>query len=80
MTAAAVGGVRKPLGKRIYGFLRAIPTWVLWIMVVLWTVPTIGLFVNSFRTRDAQRESGWWLFYQACSVPATASPSVTVAA
>lgn len=63
MTAQAAP-VRKPLGKRIYQFLRSIPTWVLWLLVVLWTIPTFGLFVNSLRTRDAQRTSGWWLAWQ----------------
>jgi alpha-glucoside transport system permease protein len=52
----------KPLGKRIYGFLRSIPTWVLWILVFIWSIPTIGLFVNSFRSFDAQQGSGWWSF------------------
>lgn len=65
MTAAtANGGRRRPIGKTIYGFLKAVPTWVLWFMVLLWTIPTLGLFVNSLRTRDAQRKSGWWLAFQ----------------
>jgi alpha-glucoside transport system permease protein len=51
---------RRPLGKRIYWFLRGIPTWLLWVLVGLWTIPTFSLFVNSFRTRDAQRASGFW--------------------
>jgi alpha-glucoside transport system permease protein len=51
---------KRPLGKRIYGFLRSIPTWLLWILVILWTIPTFSLFVNSFRTRDDQRASGFW--------------------
>ncbi|NNC92210.1 MAG: carbohydrate ABC transporter permease [Acidimicrobiia bacterium] len=51
---------RRPLGNRIYGFLRSIPTWFLWVLVIVWTVPTFSLFVNSFRTRDAQRGSGFW--------------------
>ncbi len=61
-TAPAVGGLtgRRPLGKRIYGFLRSIPTWFLWILVIIWTIPTFSLFVNSFRTREAQRASGFW--------------------
>ena len=50
------------LGKRTYAFLRSIPTWALWLLVVLWTIPSLGLFVNSFRTRNAQRASGWWHF------------------
>ena len=52
--------VRRPLGARIYRFLRSIPTWFLWGLVIVWTVPTFSLFVNSFRERDAQRESGFW--------------------
>ena len=45
---------------RVYNFLKSIPTWVLWIIVVVWSIPTLGLFVNSFRDRDAQRATGWW--------------------
>jgi alpha-glucoside transport system permease protein len=30
------------------------------IMCVLWLAPTLGLFVTSFRTREAVRTSGWW--------------------
>ncbi len=44
----------------IYRFLRGIPTSVLWLIVVVWSLPTVGLFVNGWRTRDAQRASGWW--------------------
>jgi alpha-glucoside transport system permease protein len=44
----------------LYRFLRAIPTWVLWLLVIVWCVPTLGLLVNSFRGRDAQRTAGWW--------------------
>jgi alpha-glucoside transport system permease protein len=45
---------------RAYQFLRRIPTAVLWIIVVVWSIPTLGLFINSFRDRDAQRATGWW--------------------
>jgi alpha-glucoside transport system permease protein len=45
---------------RIYGFLRRIPTGVLWLLVIVWSIPTLGLFINSFRDRDAQRSTGWW--------------------
>ena len=58
--AKATVSVHRPLGKRIYGFLRSIPSWILWVLVILWTIPTFSLFVNSFRTRDAQRGSGFW--------------------
>ena len=49
--------------NRLYRFLRSIPTWVLWLIVIAWCVPTLGLLVNSFRGRDAQRESGWWSIF-----------------
>jgi len=45
---------------RVYNFLKSIPTWILWFIVIIWSIPTLGLFVNSFRSRDAQRASGWW--------------------
>lgn len=60
-TKAPAERTKRPLGNRIYNLLKSIPTWVLWILVVIWTIPTLGLFVNSLRTRDAQRSSGWWL-------------------
>ena len=47
-------------GSRLYRFLRSIPTWVLWVLVGVWLTPSIGLLVNSFRTRQEQRTSGWW--------------------
>lgn len=30
-------------------------------IVLLWLIPTVGLFVSSFRDRDAISASGWWL-------------------
>ena len=53
-------GTGKGLSSRVYSMLKSIPTWILWTLVVFWTIPTFGLFVNSFRTRNAQRASGWW--------------------
>lgn len=59
--ALAGGGVAaRGVTDRIYSILRAIPASFLWIIVIIWTLPTFGLLVSSFRTRDAQRSSGWW--------------------
>lgn len=33
---------------------------VMFLLAVLWTVPTIGLLVTSFRDRTVASESGWW--------------------
>jgi alpha-glucoside transport system permease protein len=51
------------LGSRTYAFLRGVPTWLLWMLVIVWSIPTTGLFVSSFRTRDDQRASGWWTVF-----------------
>jgi alpha-glucoside transport system permease protein len=45
---------------RWYGFIRSIPTWAVWLLVIVWSVPSLGLFVNSWRDRESQRTSGWW--------------------
>ena len=31
------------------------------LLVVLWLIPTVGLFVSSFRDRDQITASGWWV-------------------
>ncbi len=43
--------------SRIYSALSRVP---MWAMAIIWLLPTFGLFVNSLRPRDAQRNSGWW--------------------
>ena len=62
MTAPVADPEKSGNGKSrsVYRFLRNIPTWVLWLIVLVWCVPTLGLLVNSFRSRDEQRSSGWW--------------------
>ena len=40
------------------------------LVAVLWTVPTLGLFVSSFRPEADVKGSGWWTFF--------ASPDVTL--
>jgi alpha-glucoside transport system permease protein len=57
--ASQTGGM-EPVGERTHRFLSGIPTWILWAVVILWTIPTIGLLVNSFRPASDQLTSGWW--------------------
>jgi alpha-glucoside transport system permease protein len=53
----------KGAGGAFYRFVRSIPTGVLWLLVLVWSIPTVGLLINSFRTRDQQRTSGWWTVF-----------------
>jgi alpha-glucoside transport system permease protein len=47
--------------SRLNAFLGKIPVnLALIVLIVLWIVPTMGLFVTSFRTRDEVRTTGWW--------------------
>jgi alpha-glucoside transport system permease protein len=48
------------LTGRWYGLIRSLPTGIVWFLVILWSIPSLGLFINSWRTRDAQISTGWW--------------------
>jgi len=47
-------------GRRLREMFGSLPTWVVWLVVVLWTVPTLGLFISSFRKVADINDSGWW--------------------
>jgi alpha-glucoside transport system permease protein len=50
----------KPLAK-INRLFERLPLHLAVItMTLLWLIPTLGLFVTSFRTREAVRTTGWW--------------------
>ncbi len=50
----------EPVGARTHRVLTSVPTAVLWALVILWTIPTFGLLVNSLRPGAQQFTSGWW--------------------
>jgi alpha-glucoside transport system permease protein len=50
----------EPVGARTHRLLGSVPTAILWALVILWSIPTIGLLVNSFRPANDQFQSGWW--------------------
>jgi alpha-glucoside transport system permease protein len=57
---APAGPSSEPVGERTHRALASVPTVVLWALVIIWTIPTIGLLVNSFRPREVQLSTGWW--------------------
>ncbi len=47
------------LSPRIRRLLDRVPTWVLFLIAGLWTLPTAGIVVSSLRKWPSQ-QSGWW--------------------
>jgi alpha-glucoside transport system permease protein len=54
----------EPVGQRMQRVLSMVPTWILWLIVIVWSIPTIGLLVSSFRPTDNILSSGWWEFFR----------------
>ena len=50
----------EPVGARTHRVLTSVPTIVLWVLVVIWTIPSVGLLVTSLRPESEQFGSGWW--------------------
>ncbi|TDC64545.1 carbohydrate ABC transporter permease [Micromonospora sp. KC207] len=55
-TSTAAGRVRKRLNSRT-ATLASI------VIAVLWTIPTFGLLVSSFRPENQIKTTGWWTFF-----------------
>ncbi len=47
-------------GKRQKRIASLIVNGSLLLLVLMWTIPTLGIFVSSFRNRDDIATSGWW--------------------
>ena len=47
-------------GKRQKRTRNLVVNGVLLLLVFMWTLPTLGIFVSSFRNRDDIATSGWW--------------------
>jgi len=52
----AAGRVRRRLTSRTASVVSI-------IIAVLWTIPTFGLFVSSFRPEEQIKTTGWWTFF-----------------
>jgi alpha-glucoside transport system permease protein len=54
-----------PLAK-LNQFFKGLPLHLaIIVMVLLWLIPTLGLFITSFRTREEVRTTGWWTAFAA---------------
>ena len=63
MTSATVpqGTEGVAVRHRVPKFLRRTPVHLtLCGLLLIWLIPTIGVFINSFRSADAITSSGWW--------------------
>ena len=43
---APEGPAVEPVGQRTHRLIASLPTWVLWVLVLVWTVPSFGLLVR----------------------------------
>ena len=50
----------KEIDKRKKTPARTIITVGLVLLCILWTVPTLGILITSFRNADAENATGWW--------------------
>jgi len=51
--------------EKLVKFLTSLPVHItLIVLSFLWTLPTLGLFINSLRPEDAAKTTGWWTVFQ----------------
>ncbi|NJM05841.1 carbohydrate ABC transporter permease [Candidatus Gracilibacteria bacterium] len=62
-SAAPKAQTRAASGKRNKLISEIIVNVTLALVCLIWTIPTIGLLVSSFRTRDDIISSGWWTIF-----------------
>jgi alpha-glucoside transport system permease protein len=59
--------------ERFRRLISRIPLHVIILsLVVIWLIPTLGVFVTSFRSREAVRRSGWWTVFSKPPIPSLA--------
>jgi alpha-glucoside transport system permease protein len=58
---ARSGPVAGTLSRRLAAVTRRLPLHlVVWVVMAVWLVPTVGLIVNSFRSVPDMAAQGWW--------------------
>ncbi len=57
-------GFDEPVGRSVSAALSSRPgRTVVYVLVFLWTIPTFGVFVSSFRSEIAVKTTGWWTVF-----------------
>jgi alpha-glucoside transport system permease protein len=64
-TGAALGmdpkKLTEPIGRSVAAALGSKPgKWAVYAIALMWTVPTFGILVSSFRAEKAVKTTGWW--------------------
>ncbi len=56
---------KTPMGTRVAGATTGpVGRVIVWFLAALWTVPTLGLFISSFRPEDDIKTDGWWNWFK----------------
>ena len=65
MSQVKIQSERSASNDRIRQIFSAAPLRITIIVIALvWTIPTVGLLITSFRDRDDIQASGWWTVFQ----------------
>ncbi len=63
-TTIEAGSTPEPTVARLSRTLGSLSArTVLLFLIILWTIPSLGLFITSFRTEQDIRFTGWWTFF-----------------
>jgi len=55
--------MQEPIGRSVNSALSSkTGRRIVYVLVFLWTIPTFGVFVSSFRDEVAVKTTGWWTF------------------
>jgi alpha-glucoside transport system permease protein len=55
----------EPIGRSVSASLTSgVGKWMVYILVIVWTIPTFGTLVSSFRPEHDVKTTGWWTFFK----------------
>jgi alpha-glucoside transport system permease protein len=64
VTDAPTPGFQEPIGRSASSALSSkTGRKIVYVLVFLWTIPTFGVFVSSFRPEIDVKTTGWWTFF-----------------